>query len=127
MVGELLRLELNLAFILEHVTKLIVMQERIFFVAAESLGLSKSVSNMDIVPFQQKNNRIPLLRYRLLGSIPFDYVPTLDNDTSVVINRKPSKTQVEHWITFENLLMKRVLQTFLDVKSTVLVITITNR
>ena len=29
---------------------------------------------------QQINNRIPLLKFRYLGSFPSEYVPTLDND-----------------------------------------------
>ena len=39
-----------------------------------------------------------MLKFRDLGSFPSDYVPTLDNDTFVIINTQPSNRQGEHWI-----------------------------
>ena len=51
---------------------------------------------------QQIINRIPLLKFRYLGSFPSDYVPTLDNDTFAVINTQPSNMQGEHWIMIAN-------------------------
>ena len=53
---------------------------------------------MDNFSLQQLINRIPLLKFRYLGSFPSDYVPSLDNDTFAIINTQPSKMQGEHWI-----------------------------
>ena len=47
-------------------------------------------------------NRIPLLKFRYLGSFLSDYVPTLDNDTFAIINTQPSNMQGEHWIMIAN-------------------------
>ena len=57
---------------------------------------------MDIFAQQQIINRIPLLKFRYLGSFPTDYVPTLDNDIFAIINTQPSKMQGEHWIMIAN-------------------------
>ena len=57
---------------------------------------------MDNFALQQIINRIPLLKFRYLGSFPSDYVPTLDNDTFAIINTQPSNMQGEHWIMIEN-------------------------
>ena len=53
---------------------------------------------MDNFALQQIINRIPLLKFRYLGSFPSDYVPTLDNYTFAIINTQPSNMQGEHWI-----------------------------
>ena len=58
---------------------------------------------MDNFALQQIINRIPLLKFRYLGSFPSDYVPTLDNDTFAIINTQPSNMQGEHWIMIANL------------------------
>ena len=57
---------------------------------------------MDNIALQQIINRIPLLKFRYLGSFPSDYVPTLDNDTFAIINTQPSNMQGEHWIMIAN-------------------------
>ena len=57
---------------------------------------------MDNFALQQIINRIPLLKFRYLGSLPSDYVPTLDNDTFAFINTQPSNMQGEHWIMIAN-------------------------
>ena len=57
---------------------------------------------MDNLALQQIINRIPLLKFRYLGSFPSDYVPTLDNDTFAIINTQPSNMQIEHWIMIAN-------------------------
>ena len=57
---------------------------------------------MDNIALQQIINRIPLLKFRYLGSFPSDYVPTLDNDTFAIINTQPSNMQGEHWIIIAN-------------------------
>ena len=48
---------------------------------------------MDIFALQQIINRIPLLKFRYLGSFPSDFVPILDNDTFAIINTEPSNMQ----------------------------------
>ena len=53
---------------------------------------------MDNVSLQQIINRIPFLKYRYRGSFPSDYIPTVDNDTFVIMNTQPSNMQGEHWI-----------------------------
>ena len=57
---------------------------------------------MDNFAQQQYINRIPLLKFRYLGSFPSDYVQTLDNDTFAIINTQPSIMQGEHWIMIAN-------------------------
>ena len=57
---------------------------------------------MDNCALQQIINRIPLLKFRYLGSFHSDYVPTLDNDTFANINTQPSNMQGEHWIIIAN-------------------------
>ena len=52
---------------------------------------------MDNVALRRIINRIPLLKYRYIGSIPCDHVPTLPNDTFAIINTQPSNVQGEHW------------------------------
>ena len=57
---------------------------------------------MDNFALQQIINRIPLLKFRYLGSFPSHYVPTPDNDTFAIINTQPSNMQGEHWIKIAN-------------------------
>ena len=57
---------------------------------------------MDNFALQQIINRIPLLKFRYLGSFPSAYVPTLDNDTFAIINTQPSNMQGELWIMIAN-------------------------
>ena len=57
---------------------------------------------MDNFALQQFINRIPLLKFRHLGSFPSDYVPTLDNDTFAIISTQPSNMQGDHWIMIAN-------------------------
>ena len=57
---------------------------------------------MDNFAPQQIINRIPLLKFRYLGSFPSDYVATVDNDTFAIINTQPSKMEDEHWIMIAN-------------------------
>ena len=52
---------------------------------------------MDNSALQQIINRIPLLKFRYLGSFPSNLVPTLDNDTFAIINTQPSNMQGEYW------------------------------
>ena len=57
---------------------------------------------MDNFALQQIINRIPLLKFRYLGSFPSDYVRTLDNDTFAIIHTEPSNMQCELWIMIAN-------------------------
>ena len=120
LVGEPLRLELNYTHSLENVTELIVLGERMSSVAVDKFGgCWKECVKMDNFALQQVINRIPLLKFRYLGSFPSDYVPTLDNDTFAIINTQPSNMQSEHWIKIANFQQEFFLQTLLDVKGTV--------
>ena len=101
LVGEPLGLELIFTQPLENVTELILLGERILSVAVDKFGVGKNVK-MDNFALQQIINRIPLLKFRYLGSFPSDYVPTLDNDTFAIINTQPSIMQGEHWIMIAN-------------------------
>ena len=47
--------------------------------------------------------RIPLLKYRYIGSFPSDFVPNLPNDTFAIFNKQPSNTPGEHWIMIAKL------------------------
>ena len=57
---------------------------------------------MDNFALQQIISRIPLLKFRYLGSFHSDHVPTLDNDTFAIINTQPSNMQGENWIMIAN-------------------------
>ena len=106
LVGELLRLELNFNTTLEHVTEVIVLGERKSSVAVDKFGVvGKNIQKtiMDNVALPQNINRIPLLKYRYIGSFPCDCVPTLPNDTFAIINTQASNMQGEHWIMIAKL------------------------
>ena len=53
---------------------------------------------MDNVALRQIIDRIPLLKYRYIGSYPCDLVPTLPNNTFAIVNTQPSQKEGEHWI-----------------------------
>ena len=53
---------------------------------------------MDNFTLQQIINRVPLLKFRYLGSFPSDYVPTPDNDTFAFTNPQNRNMQGRHWI-----------------------------
>ena len=103
LVGDSLRLELKFTNPLENVTELIVLGERMSSVAVDKFGVvGKNVKKMDNFALQQIINRILLLKFRYIGSFSSDYVPTLDIDTSAIINTQPSNIQGEHWIMIAN-------------------------
>ena len=97
LVGETLRLELNFTFPLEHVTKHIVLCERMSLVAVDKFGVVGKKSKLDSISLQQIINRILLLKYRYLGCFLFDHVPTLDVDIFAIIKAQPSNIQGDHW------------------------------
>ena len=96
--GEPLRLELYFIWPLENVTEVIVLAERMSSVAFDKFGVVGKNLEMDNTSLKQIVNRIPLLKYRYLGSFPWDFVPNLANDTFAIINTHPSNTSGEHWI-----------------------------
>ena len=53
---------------------------------------------MDDIALQQIIDRIPLLKYRYLGSFPSDRVPNLSNDTFAIVNTEPNYITGEHWV-----------------------------
>ena len=63
-----------------------------------SLVLLVKLPNMDGIALRQSIDRIPLLKYRYLGSFPSDRVPNLPNDTCAIVNTEPSYTSGEHWV-----------------------------
>ena len=58
---------------------------------------------MDNISLRKIIDRIPLLKYRYLGSFPCDLVPFLPNDKFAIINTEPSHMAGEHWIMIANL------------------------
>ena len=54
---------------------------------------------MDGIALRQIIDRIPLLKYRYLGSFPSDRVPMLPNDTFAIVNTEPSYMSGENWVT----------------------------
>ena len=71
---------------------------------------------MENVALRQIINRIPLLKYRYIGSFPCDYVPTPPNNTFAIINTQPSNMQGEHWITIAKLRHQLYFADFLGLK-----------
>ena len=71
---------------------------------------------MDKFAQQQIISRIPLLKFRYLGSFPSDFVPTLDNDTFADINTQPRNMQGEHWIMIANFRHELYIADFLGCK-----------
>ena len=67
-------------------------------IAVDNFGVVGKKSEIDNVSLQQIINRIPLLKYRYLGSLPSACVPSFDKDTFVIVKTQPSKLQGEHWI-----------------------------
>ena len=103
-IEEPLRLELNFIFPLKHVTELIVLEERMSWVAVDEFGgcCCKKTFEIDNVSLQQIMKRIRLFRYRYFGSFPSNYVPCLPNATFGIINTQPSKMQGELWEKIAN-------------------------
>ena len=62
----------------------------------------KECEKLDNFAPQQIFDRIPLLKFRYLGSFPSGYLPTLDNDTFAIINTQPSNIRGEFWIVIAN-------------------------
>ena len=104
LVAEPLILEVNFTNPLENVTELIVLNERMSSVAVDKFGVIGKNVKTDNFALQQIINRIPLLKFRYLGSFPSDYVPTLDNDTFAIISTQARNMQGEHWIMIASFL-----------------------
>ena len=68
-----------------------------------NLVLSEGTSELEITSLKQIVYRIPLLKYRYMGSFPSDFVPKLPSDTLGIINTQPSNTPGEHWMMIAKL------------------------
>ena len=64
-----------------------------------NLVILERISEVGIVAFQQKFDRIPQLKYRNLGPLPADYTPIFRIDHLALVN---SNMQSEHWIMITN-------------------------
>ena len=53
---------------------------------------------MDNFSLEQVIKRMPLLKYRYIGSLPSNFVPTLPNVILAIINTQPNNMPGEHWI-----------------------------
>ena len=64
----------------------------------KNLVLWERIFEMDNTFLKQIVNRLPLLKYRYIGSFSSDFVQNLPNDTIAIMNTQPSNTPGEHWI-----------------------------
>ena len=85
---------------LEHITELFVFGVRMSLVKVTNL-LGRISKTHKVSP-QQIINRIPLRKYKYLGSFPSDYAQILPEETFVIINTPPTIMRGEHWIMIEN-------------------------
>ena len=67
-----------------------------------SLVLLLKIPNMDDIALRQSIDRIPLLKYRYLGSFPSDRFLNLPNDTFAIVNTEQSYMSCEHWVMIAN-------------------------
>ena len=91
-------MELFFSAPLENVTEGIVWVKVFPRLQSTSWVLWERIFEMDNTSLKQIVNRIPLLRYRYMGSFPSDFSPNLPNDTFAIVNTQPSNTPGEHWI-----------------------------
>ena len=84
LVGEPLELEPNSTFPQNTSLNYLFWENECFMLQLTSLVLLENLSKIKIVSLQQRDNRIPRLMYRYRGSLPSDYVPTLDIDTFAI-------------------------------------------
>ena len=87
LVGESLRLEPNFTYPLEHGIELIVFGKRLSSVAVDKFSVVEKKSQTETVSLQQLISGIPFLKYRYLGSFPFDYVPFLSKEAFAFIKK----------------------------------------
>ena len=102
LVGQPLRLELNLTFPLEFASKLIELGERMSSVAVDKFDVVGRNCKRDNASLQGKINRTPILKCRHPFPFPNDYVATLDSDTFAIKNTQPSRILGEHSIKIAN-------------------------
>ncbi len=57
---------------------------------------------MDNKSLQDIISRIPLLKYKYMGSFPADFIPPLRNNTFVIVNTDRSLEEGTHWILIAN-------------------------
>ena len=119
LVGEPLRLELNFSFLVEHVTELIVLWERMSPVAVDQFGVvEKIISNGECFPqaliqsYLATQVSVFLFISHWLCSNSFKW------DFFSILNTQLSKMQGDHWIMIANCRQILSLQKPSDVKST---------
>ena len=95
LLGEPLKLELLVAFPLEHVTLLIVIGKLRTSIEVESLSFLQRISGIDNVAPEQVNIYNPSLMYWNLRCFGCDYVPYLSNENFALINTQPGKRRVK--------------------------------
>ena len=91
-VDEPLRLELIFTFLQNTSLNSLYWENECPQLHLTSLGLLIKVHENGYISVQQTTNRILHFKYRYRGSFPSDFVPTLDDDTSAILNM-----QGEHW------------------------------
>ena len=79
LVGE--PMELNFTFLLEPITELIVLRERMLSVGFDKFAVIVKCTEMDKFSLQQFFERFPIFKDRYRGSSLSHYVPTLNIDT----------------------------------------------
>ena len=114
LVGEPLTLELKFTNPLENVTELIVLGVRKSSVAVWCCW--KECVKMDNFALQQIINRIPLLKFRYLGSFPSDFVQLSIITLLLLSTRSPAICRVNIGSRLQVSDMNCFLQTLLDVK-----------
>ncbi len=57
---------------------------------------------MDSKGLQDIINRIPLLKYKYIGSVPADNIPRLQKNTFAIVNTDLSFEEGTHWILIAN-------------------------
>ena len=96
LVGEELRLELNFTFPREHITELIVLEERLSSVTVDNFSVFGNKIQTGFFSLQQIFNRFPQFKYWYLGSFSFDYVSIPPKETFAIIKKQPSEMHGEH-------------------------------
>ena len=98
LIGEPTRLELYFSSPLVMLQKSSYWLNVFLLLQSTSLVLWERIFEMDSFSLKQIVNRIPLLKYRYIGSPPSDFVSNLPGDTFAIMNTQLRKTPGEHWI-----------------------------
>ena len=82
-----------------------------FCLQLTNLVFLRRIYKTDNVSLQHIFNRMPLLKFRYIGSNPSDDVSILTNETFAIISTQPIFMKDEHWIMIANSCQKCNLQT----------------